>query len=411
MNLRWGGVLLVVGLSACMARLYPGPKRPDAEIAIIETDGMTVVAVDDQRADPGLGTSRYEILPGMHAVSVRLSDDHPVNGDYTAGRRVSDFATAVCFKARENHKYLVRPVYSGASWRPEIIDENVPAVIASKVTTAAAPDCSPEAPRVVAPVVAQDEAAPAPPVPDGGSAAASPDGAVAASPADAGVVAIADAPPAPPPPRTVRPATDAEVPRARWRRTDAAPPPPPAHPGTGVGLEMGFAIGGDELANATLSNGDMQQLKAGDGLVIALVGDVTPFWGGDGVGLGFGASLGLKYDSIGASNGSVSLSRFPLSIFVQLLPRLDDRWFFQLRGGLTKALGTTMSGSGVAAFDDVSFDSQLGGFGELGLYRAFLRGSGMLFAARYTHEKLRLQEQSIDASSIGLSFGIYYSNQ
>jgi hypothetical protein len=412
MNLRWGGLLLVVGLSACTARLYPGPKRPDAEVATLETDGMTIVAVDDQRADPGVGPSRYEVLAGMHAVSVRLNDSHPVfSGSAAGGHRVSDNALAVCFRARGQHAYLLRPVYAGAAWRVEVIDENVTGAIVTKATSAVAPDCSPEAPRVMAPVVPPEEAAP-PPAPS--SSAVVPDGGVAASAPDAATPAIAEVP-APRPLETVRPATDSEVPRAARRRSpyvrEVVPPPPPAHPGTGIGFEMGIAFGGDRLASVTLSDGQTDTLSAGDGLLFALVGDVTPLWFGDAVGVGFGASIGWKYADVGASNGSISLSRFPASAFIQLLPTISNRWFFQLRGGVTKTLGATLSGDGIASFSDVSFDSRPGAFAEVGVYRAFSGSAGMLFATRYTNEMFTVQGEQIDASSVGVSFGIYYSNQ
>ena len=35
----------------------------------------------------------------------------------------------------------------------------------------------------------------------------------------------------------------------------------------------------------------------------------------------------------------------------------------------------------------------------------------MLFATRYTNEMFTVQGEQIDASSVGVSFGIYYSNQ
>src|SRR4029079_9958970 len=140
MNARRVGILLVIGTAACTARLYPGPTRPDVEVATIETDGMTVVAVDEQVAQPRLGPSRYEILAGMHAVSVRLNDNHPVfAGSAAGGHRVSDAALAVCFLARGKHVYLLRPLYAGAVWRVEVVDENVTGGIATKTTSAVRP--------------------------------------------------------------------------------------------------------------------------------------------------------------------------------------------------------------------------------------------------------------------------------
>jgi len=405
MNARRVGILLVIGTAACTARLYPGPTRPDVEVATIETDGMTIVAVDEQVAQPGLGPSRYEILAGMHAVSVRLNDNHPVfAGSAAGGHRVSDAALAVCFLARGKHVYLLRPLYAGAVWRVEVVDENVTGVIATKSTSAVSPDCSPEpppAPPSPTPVAARDQVVP-------GSA---PDGGAGPDIAGADVGTVASAPAAPP----VRPARDTEVPRAYPKRSlyaGAAPPrPPPQHPGTGIGFELGLAFGGDELVRAELSNGETQTLHAGDGVLVAVVGDFTPFWIGDAVGFGLGASVAWKYADVSASNGSASLSRLPLSAFVQILPSIDGLWFLLLRGGLTEDGGATLSGSGVAFIPDVKFDSKLGGFADLGAYRASASSHvGVLFLARYTHEKFGLAGDSVDASSIGFNVGVYYSN-
>jgi hypothetical protein len=351
---------------------------------------------------------------------VRLNDDHPVfAGSASGGHRTSEGALAVCFRAHGKHTYLVRPAYAGREWRPEVVDENVTGVIVTKATSAVAPDCSPEAPRVLpnsAPAASKDEAVPGPTAADAGSAAAGPEASTVSNAADAGMAATDDDAPAPPPPppRAVRPATDREVPRVRPRRPAygraAAPPPPPAHPGSGIGLELGLAFGGDELASAQLSNGNTEKLHAGDGLLVALVGAWTPLWLGDGLGLGLGVSVGWKYGDVSASNGSVSLSRFPFSAFVQILPRLDGRWFFVLRGGVTEEQGATLSGSGVASIPDVGFASRPGGFGDVGAYRAFASGAGLLWVARYTNEKLVLDGQSFDASSIGVAFGIYFGN-
>jgi hypothetical protein len=231
-----------------------------------------------------------------------------------------------------------------------------------------------------------------------------------------GAVATTDEAPAPAP-TVAKPAVDAETPRAPRRRTTyereaprSRPPLPPAHPGTGIGLELGVAFGGDELGTVELNNGERQTLSAGDGLFVAIVGNLTPIWLADSIGLGFGASIGWKYGDVGASNGSFSFSRFPISGFVQVIPRLDERWFLLLRGGVTQDLDPTFSGSGLAAIPDVSFDSRLGGFGDFGAYRAFASGSGLLFLLRYTNLKLELQGQTVDASSVGGAFGIYFGS-
>ena len=48
-----------------------------------------------------------------------------------------------------------------------------------------------------------------------------------------------------------------------------------------------------------------------------------------------------------------------------------------LRGGLTEDMAATFSGSGVASSPDVNLDSRLGGFGDVGAYRALASGAGV----------------------------------
>jgi hypothetical protein len=118
-------------LSACGAtRLYPGPKRPDAEVAAIETQKVAVLSVDERAVTASRAS--FEVVAGTHSVVLRRDNT----------------SRAFCFTARGGHVYLVRPVKAkGVVWYPEVIDENTTSVISTKTTSPVAPDCSPEEAR------------------------------------------------------------------------------------------------------------------------------------------------------------------------------------------------------------------------------------------------------------------------
>lgn len=86
----------------------------------------------------------------------------------------------------------------------------------------------------------------------------------------------------------------------------------PQRAGTGITAELGMLFGGDDLATATFTNGENSSLPAGSGMSLSLGAQWTPLWIGNAVGIGLGGSLGYKENSINASNGSVTLSRYPL---------------------------------------------------------------------------------------------------
>jgi hypothetical protein len=136
---RAGLVLAAGGLAGCAVQTYAGPRRPTQEVAVIETDGTQLTSVDAWRA--ARSDRKLEVLPGPHALGVKLSDDHrhTVAGDgYHYFTRYSLF---VCFVAYPGHTYLTRPVYSGRTWRPEIVDENRAELIKIWMVESAASGC------------------------------------------------------------------------------------------------------------------------------------------------------------------------------------------------------------------------------------------------------------------------------
>jgi len=134
--------LAVCGLAGCAVQTYAGPRRPTQQVARIETDGTRLTSVDDWRAERI--DRQLEVLPGPHALGVKLSDDHRQSAMAADGYHYfSRYALFVCFVARPGHTYLTRPAYSGRTWRPEIVDENRAELVKSWMVDSAAGGCSP----------------------------------------------------------------------------------------------------------------------------------------------------------------------------------------------------------------------------------------------------------------------------
>ena len=134
----------------------------------------------------------------------------------------------------------------------------------------------------------------------------------------------------------------------------------------------------------------------------------TPLWIEDQFGFGAGASAGWKFDSIEAANGSISLTRFPLSATVHGLILINSQWFALVAGGLTKEVGGKVSGTGFAASASSTFTSSLGLLGEGALYHRV--GQATLGAAlRYSKSQDLYQDVEFDASSLGIIASAQYN--
>jgi hypothetical protein len=183
------------------------------------------------------------------------------------------------------------------------------------------------------------------------------------------------------------------------------------HPGSGLTFDFGGFGGGTDLVMAQLSDGSTETLSAGSGVFLSVGGIWTPIWLGDAVGFGVGGYAGLKYDSVGASNASVSLTRFPLGGGAHALIRISERWFLFLRGGIQKEFGVSLSGSG-AASGGASMEGSLGGLGEGGFYYVSHLGddhTAVLFSFRYTSGHDTVGYSTFDAASAGVIIAIHYN--
>jgi hypothetical protein len=162
---------------------------------------------------------------------------------------------------------------------------------------------------------------------------------------------------------------------------------------------------------AELSDGSTETLSAGSGVFLSIGGIWTPLWIGDELGLGVGGYLGLKYDSIGGSNASLSLTRFPIGFAAHALIRLSERWFFLIRGGVQKEYGVSLSGSGGVS-GSADLDGSLGGLGEGGFYYVTHLGedhTAVVITFRYTSGHDSANGASVDASSAGGIIALHYN--
>jgi hypothetical protein len=115
--------------------------------------------------------------------------------------------------------------------------------------------------------------------------------------------------------------------------------------------KVGADFGGDKLVTVTFTNGDTRTIHANDGF----------FFGGgvsilaDSRDVEAEISLSLKLDTINASNGDVTWSRWPLDAL--LFYRLPKARF---GGGLTYHMNPELKGTGVAGNIFGKFDNALG---------------------------------------------------
>ena len=225
-------------------------------------------------------------------------------------------------------------------------------------------------------------------------------------------------PPSEAPPDPEVPPDDTEQPpgppRHRHRPTYYASgafqiPDPPAVPRGSVEFRLGYAFGGDTLARAVLSNGEDRTLDAGKGVVVAVEGAVTPLWVGDVVGLGARAQVGFRYGSISASNGTISLIRWPLLLGVHTLLRFTDVAYVRIGANIETHAGVSLSASGDGGSGSVDLDSSLGVGGELSLFFRWGAHACYNFAIQYTNIRYSASGVSVDASNGAFTLGIGYA--
>ena len=130
----------------------------------------------------------------------------------------------------------------------------------------------------------------------------------------------------------------------------------------------------------------------------------TPLWLSPNVGLGASVDASVKYDSLTASNGSASATRFPVAVTLHFLTNgSGGDHYFMLKGGLVKDFGVTYSLDGA----DASLNGSWGGTGAIGYYgrtNDSFAWDLLGFFALSTHT---LGETKFDATGFGLSLGCH----
>jgi hypothetical protein len=319
--------------------------------ALLQSKQTIVESIDDRdvRAEGNPSEARFELPSGIHRVEVGL----PVASAATSRPTSRDRTITVCFRARRYGSYVTRAIFEADRWRPEIVD-----VFAGEVVS---------------------------------------------RPCDGTLDANATNDP------------ESAVPRAeRPSRATSLPAPPrstlrgPKLPGTGITGGVGFFFGGDTLALVTFDNGQDRVLKAGRGVLVTAGGMWTPLWIDDQFGFGAAASAGWKWDAIEASNGDVTLIRFPVAVSVHSLIRFDKRWFTLLSGGLTKEFGGNIAGSGFAGTGSHTFTNTLGLLGEGAVY-CDITYVTLGLAVRYSSSKDQFGNVEVDATSLGFIAATQYT--
>ncbi|HLK94030.1 MAG TPA: hypothetical protein VKZ18_29320 [Polyangia bacterium] len=128
-SLRGGALLLAFVLwgGACATAIYPGPRRPSSELAIIAARDLVIDEIDG--IDVSRKGLRFEVLPGDHMMVVELAKvTHvatiPLGRAWLSVGSVSGSGPMpFCVSAQRNHSYMVVPRSPGAVVQPIIYDE------------------------------------------------------------------------------------------------------------------------------------------------------------------------------------------------------------------------------------------------------------------------------------------------
>lgn len=115
---------------------------------------------------------------------------------------------------------------------------------------------------------------------------------------------------------------------------------------------FGLEFGGDVLDSAVTTSGETRSIAAGNGFYLN-VGGRYPLTGNGS--LNAEASLGWKYTGLSGSNGSASLSRFPLELLADFA--MGSQHF---AAGVTRHLAISFAGDGALSYMGAPLDSDWG---------------------------------------------------
>ena len=158
-------------------------------------------------------------------------------------------------------------------------------------------------------------------------------------------------------------------------------------------LQVSLDGGGDEVAIAQYTNGTSEELYAGSGYTIE--GGLSFQTLANQSNIETQLLLGYKFDSLDASNGSMSISR----VTVTALEMYTMENNFNVAAGLTYHISPEVSGDGYASNLNESFDSAIGGVLQVG-YKIDTMNIGL--KATFMDYDLSGSNKSVSANSVGL---------
>jgi hypothetical protein len=155
--------------------------------------------------------------------------------------------------------------------------------------------------------------------------------------------------------------------------------------------EVAAEFGGEPIATVEFTDGTTQQMPAGQGLTVALGGQLRP---SNDSPLGLRATVGFKFEGTAADNANIYFTRVPVEL-VGTYDLPQDLWI-----GAGYVRHTLMGFKGDDFGPDLDFSDANGATVELGWRWVALSFTGL----RYTDE----HGTNYDASAVGLSL-IYNS--
>lgn len=172
-----------------------------------------------------------------------------------------------------------------------------------------------------------------------------------------------------------------------------------------------MAFGGTVLARARLSNGQERELAGGDGMMVMVTGGITPWWT-DTVGFGISAEMGWKRDAVTASNGEISLERFPFLLMAHILVHAEGPSYLMLLAGVQADAGITLDG-GPFFSANYSLETGMGIVGALGYLHALtpnLSVDGFVRVVKldYHASDGAGASATVGANSVGVTLGLRY---
>lgn len=156
-------------------------------------------------------------------------------------------------------------------------------------------------------------------------------------------------------------------------------------------VQASLDLGGETLATAVYEDGEDSDVKAGQ-LVHLAAGIVQPF----NQQLEFQATLGWKFDSADAENGSISFERFPVEAMV-----FFRRDALRVGGGPTVHFSPTLEGEGAAsALGTYKFDDAVGLITQIDYF--FQPTISLGLRATYIEYESEIEPVSVHGNSIGV---------